>query len=75
MKTSAQPLKDLGVRVRNLRRRLKLTQAQLAKDLGLEQASISRWETGERTPDLRHIMRLSERLGTTIETLVSGGSK
>lgn len=39
-----------GQQIRALRRRLGLTQSQLAKELGTRQQTISEWETGLYTP-------------------------
>ncbi len=38
-----------GAELRRLRQRLKLTQAELAAWMGTTTASVSRWESGERT--------------------------
>lgn len=38
------------INVKKLREDLKLTQAQLAEQIGVDQSTISLWETGETTP-------------------------
>lgn len=37
-------------RIRALRRHLRMTQAQLAEDLGVRQQTVSEWETGQYQP-------------------------
>jgi DNA-binding transcriptional regulator YiaG len=34
-----------------IRKRMKLTQAELARELGVSRAAVSRWESGERRID------------------------
>lgn len=42
----------------SLRKRLKQTQAQMAKDLGVPPNTLSRWETGATTPDAQSLAAL-----------------
>ena len=42
----------------SLRKRLKQTQAELAKDLGVPPNTLSRWETGATTPDAQSLAAL-----------------
>jgi transcriptional regulator with XRE-family HTH domain len=46
-----------------LRKKAKLTQAQLADKVGVEQPTIGRWEKGERKPDLEDLDKLAVALG------------
>src|SRR5262245_1168704 len=41
---------DYSVRVRSVRRRIKLTQTQLAKRIGVSFATVNRWENGQSKP-------------------------
>ncbi len=61
----------LSEKVRVKRREMKLTQAQLAKQSGLTQATISRLESGEVT-QLKSdaLVRLAKALGVTVDFLV-----
>ena len=43
-----------------LRTRLFLTQAELAAKVGVSPRQVSRWETGQGQPHLRHAWRLME---------------
>lgn len=40
-----------------------LTQAQLARELGVRRETVSRWEEGEQTPKITSLLLLSGKLG------------
>jgi DNA-binding XRE family transcriptional regulator len=40
-----------------LRRRLRLSRADIAAHLGVSPEAIAKWETGERTPNREHAVR------------------
>lgn len=46
-----------------------LTQEQVAQRLGASQITVSRWETGERRPDLNAQAALAEALGVDFADL------
>lgn len=46
--------KVIARRIRVLRRRLLLTQAEFAREFGVRGLEVWRWEHGERVPQLRH---------------------
>lgn len=52
----------LAARIRALRKSLGLSQASLAKRVGVDQSNVSRWERGA-PPDDAHIVRLAELAG------------
>lgn len=49
-----------------------LTQAALARAMGVDQSVISDWETGRSSPSSGRLPRLAELLGVTIDQLFSG---
>lgn len=53
-----------GSHIRRYRRAQSLSQAELAEKLGVEQATISRWERGFHEPDLKFRRRLQDLLLT-----------
>lgn len=63
---------SLGQRIRQKREALKLTQEQLAKNLGLTSQYISIIEQDKRSPSLLALAKLAEELGVTIDYLVLG---
>lgn len=50
--------------LKELRRAQDITQADLAKAIGVSQQSVSHWEKGTRTPKLCVINRIAEVLET-----------
>jgi DNA-binding XRE family transcriptional regulator len=60
----------VALRVTAYRAEHKLTQAQLARRLGLKQPQIARLEDGEHTPKIATLMRLAELgIGVTISVM------
>ena len=50
----------------------KITQEELAKELGVNNKTVSRWETGKYMPDLSLFPMLSKVLGVSVNDLMSG---
>lgn len=50
----------LAQRLRNERKKARLTQAQLGEKLGLTQQAIGKWEKGLAEPDISSINKLAE---------------
>ena len=63
--------KRLGERIREERRRLNLTQAQLAEDIDISDTYMGAIERGERSLTLDTLVRLVNRLGVTVDYLLS----
>ena len=63
-------IKDLGRRLAQIRKSKKVTQAELSERLNVDPFSISRWETGSRTPDLNTVLRLAEALKVGLDAIV-----
>lgn len=57
-------------RLSELRKRKKLTQAELASLVGVEQPTVQRWEAGKREPDFAQLFRLAEALDVSPGTLI-----
>lgn len=47
-----------------------LTQTQLARLVGCPQQTITRWETGQRNPGMKSLVKLARALGCTLDELV-----
>ena len=63
--------KRLGARIREERLRLNLTQAQLAEAVYISDTYMGAIERGERSLTLDTLVRLVNRLGITIDYLLS----
>ena len=53
------------------RKKAKLTQADLARILGVKQATVSKYESGEIVPSVEQLERMAEAFGISFATLVS----
>lgn len=60
---------DLGNNIRQLRRRDKRTQEQLAEALGVTSQAVSRWEAGGSYPDMTLIPSMANYFGVSIDQL------
>ena len=63
----------LGERIRTSRKG-KMTQAQLAEAVGVHEITIRRWESGERTPDVKEIQKISQVLNVPMMELLNDSS-
>jgi transcriptional regulator with XRE-family HTH domain len=63
---------NVGTRIKKTRQKLKVTQHELAKAIGVTAQHISAIEQGKREPSLTSLARLAEELGVSIDYLVSG---
>ena len=53
-----------------LRRELNLTQAQVAKELGVSRQAYSNYESGQREPDIAMLMKMSDFFVVTIDFIL-----
>lgn len=60
----------IGQRIRDKRKQLGITQAELACQLQITNKAVSKWETGESMPDILLLPRLSEILRVSTDELL-----
>ncbi len=60
----------LGKRISANRKRLRLTQDQLAEQLGVTAQAVSKWENDQSCPDIATLPRLAEIFGITVGALL-----
>lgn len=58
-------MSGFGQRLRRARKRVGLTQQDLASELGVTQPTVNRWENGAAEPPRRRIILAAQLLGTT----------
>lgn len=58
-------------KIKDYRTKADLSQAELGNIIGVEQNTISTWETGEYSPPLKKLKKLAEYFNCTIDDLVS----
>lgn len=61
---------NLSAKLQLLRKKNGLSQEELAERLGISRQAISKWESGQSTPDLNKLILLSEIYNVTIDSLV-----
>ena len=60
----------LGKRIAQHRKRLKLTQEQLAESLGVTAQAVSKWENDQSCPDITMLPKLAQLFGVTVDSLL-----
>ena len=65
----------LGKRIMEQRKKLGLTQDQLAEKLGVTAQAVSKWENDQSCPDITTLPRLAEIFGTTTDALLGVSSQ
>ena len=58
-------------RIAQLRSANNLSQAQLAKEMGVSKQTIANWENGRREPDLQSLCSMSQIFKTTIDYIAN----
>jgi transcriptional regulator with XRE-family HTH domain len=72
-KSNRGPAEDLGQRIRELRRRNKVTLRALAHEVGVSESFVSQVERGVANPSMATLRRMAEALGESVASLFVGG--
>ena len=67
--------KKIGLFLKELRKKKKLTQEQLAEHFNVSNRTVSRWETGTNMPDLGLLMEIADFYNVDIREILDGESK
>lgn len=62
---------DIGKNILKLRKKKGLSQEQLAEEMGVTRQTISNWELGESSPDIKQAKELARIFNTSIDSLVN----
>lgn len=60
----------VGLRIKSLRKKIGLTQAEVAQKLGIAPQSVTNYESGKTDPSIRNLIALSAVLETSIDYLL-----
>lgn len=63
---------EIGERIRELRKRKKMTQADVARKVGVSSPTITQWENNQTAPKGDNLLKVSQVLGCTPDWLISG---
>lgn len=61
---------NLGEKLQLLRNNNRFSQEELGEKLGVSRQAISKWESGQSTPDLKKLIAISQLYNITIDSLV-----
>jgi len=62
---------NLGEKIHQLRKRLGISQEELASQITVSRQAISKWELGESIPDTENIVQLSKIFGVSTDYLLN----
>ena len=65
----------VGQNIKYFRKKLKLTQEQLAKNSGLSRNAIYNYENGRRSPDIKTLNKIAEAFGISPNELLGLDTK
>lgn len=65
---------EFGANIKRFRKKLKWRQGDLAEALDVAQATITRWETGEREPSFDDLEKLAKALEVSVSDLFREGA-
>ena len=68
------PVMNFAERLKSLRKKRELSQAQLAELIGVHFAQVSRYERSETKPNAKAMTKLAKVLDTTVDYLMNGTS-
>lgn len=60
----------LGKRLKELREHRKLTQADVAKALGIDRTTYGKYETGDSSPHYEKLIQLADFFGVSVDYLI-----
>lgn len=66
---------EIGKQIYDLRKKASLSQEQLAEKVGVSRQTISKWELGETSPDIRQAQILSHIFNVSLDELTGNDTK
>src|SRR6202008_5023038 len=75
MAQGASPISEIGLRLKDFRRRGKLTLAETSGRTGVAVSTLSKIENGQISPSFDIIQRIADGLDMSLEDLVQSGRK
>jgi transcriptional regulator with XRE-family HTH domain len=66
---------DIGKKIMDLRKKNGLSQEELAEKIGVARQTISKWELGETSPDLKQAKEISKIFNVSLDELTNNNIK
>lgn len=66
----AERRRAVGARIKAMRKKIGLTQAEVAKKLGIATQSVTNYEAGKTDPSIRNLISLASVLGVSTDYLL-----
>lgn len=63
---------NMADRIQNLRKAKGMSQEELADQIGVSRQAVSKWESGQSTPDLEKIIMISDLFEVTTDYILKG---
>lgn len=63
---------NISERIQKLRKERGISQDKLAEEMGVSRQAVSKWESGQSTPELEKIAALSDYFNVTTDYLIKG---
>ncbi|GHH52441.1 helix-turn-helix domain-containing protein [[Pseudomonas] boreopolis] len=65
-------LQSLAERLKRLIEQSEFNAAEVAREVGVDKSTVSKWMSGERTPTMKNLMDLADLLGVEMRDLWEG---
>lgn len=62
---------NLSQQIVNMRFKMGMSQAELARRLGVTRSSVNAWELGFATPQLKHVIEMAGIFSTTVDNMLN----
>lgn len=62
---------NLCQQIVGMRFKFNMSQAELARRLGVSRSSVNAWELGFATPQLKHVVEMAGIFGTTVDNMLN----
>lgn len=59
--------------IKEYRKTRGMSQAELAKHVGVERSTVAKWESGSNHPQAAHLVKLAEIFGCSVDELLGRG--
>lgn len=66
---------EIANRLLQYRKRMGLSQEELAEKIGVSRQAVSKWERAEASPDTDNLIELSKVYGVTLDEMLRGGAE